>query len=181
GYNHHGHRIHVGKWDIHGGREVHSICGWLVERVNNLICVKALKTRYNWRSRRHCSGQNHRGSTEEVEGELMRRSAEDELAMRGFLQEGNLISVEVQVVFSDGAVSLHTRSLKYGKLDQTYPTPEHKDEDAGSFIAHLELLPLSNREVISQHSLAGNSERCYMTPASCTAMRPPLHIRSKIP
>ena len=39
-----------------------------VERVNKLICVKALKTRYNWRSRRHCSGQNHRGSTEEVEG-----------------------------------------------------------------------------------------------------------------
>ena len=51
-------------------------------------------------------------------GELMRRSAEDELAMRDFLQEGELISVEVQVVFSDGAVSLHTRSLKYGKLDQ---------------------------------------------------------------
>ncbi|KAK7795389.1 hypothetical protein U0070_024007 [Myodes glareolus] len=173
-----------------------SVAGF-VERVNKLICVKALKTRYNWRSRRHCSGQNHRGSTEETNsrldsilllssmnlpgGELMRRSAEDELAMRGFLQEGELISVEVQVVFSDGAVSLHTRSLKYGKLDQTYPTPEHKDEDAGSFIAHLELLPLSNREVISQHSLAGNSERCYMATASCTAMRPPLHIRSKIP
>ncbi|XP_023392329.1 exosome complex component RRP4 [Pteropus vampyrus] len=51
-------------------------------------------------------------------GELRRRSAEDELAMRGFLQEGDLISAEVQAVFSDGAVSLHTRSLKYGKLGQ---------------------------------------------------------------
>ena len=47
-----------------------------------------------------------------------RRSAEDELAMRGFLQEGDLISVEVQVVFLDGAVSLHKGSLKYGKLGQ---------------------------------------------------------------
>ncbi|OXB69103.1 hypothetical protein ASZ78_009579 [Callipepla squamata] len=62
-------------------------------------------------------------------GELRRRSAEDELAMRDYLQEGDLISVsfhclysdrraEVQSIFSDGAVSLHTRSLKYGKLGQ---------------------------------------------------------------
>lgn len=47
-----------------------------------------------------------------------RKSAEDELAMRDYLQEGDLISAEVQSIFSDGAVSLHTRSLKYGKLAQ---------------------------------------------------------------
>ncbi|KAK7895647.1 hypothetical protein WMY93_020972 [Mugilogobius chulae] len=51
-------------------------------------------------------------------GELRRRSAEDELTMREYLQEGDLISAEVQSVFSDGALSLHTRSLKYGKLGQ---------------------------------------------------------------
>uniref|UniRef100_A0A8B9J6M3 Exosome complex component RRP4 n=1 Tax=Astyanax mexicanus TaxID=7994 RepID=A0A8B9J6M3_ASTMX len=51
-------------------------------------------------------------------GELRRRSAEDELTMRDYLQEGDLISAEVQSVFSDGALSLHTRSLKYGKLGQ---------------------------------------------------------------
>ncbi|KAG9354509.1 hypothetical protein JZ751_001219, partial [Albula glossodonta] len=51
-------------------------------------------------------------------GELRRRSAEDELTMRHYLQEGDLISAEVQSVFSDGALSLHTRSLKYGKLGQ---------------------------------------------------------------
>jgi len=51
-------------------------------------------------------------------GELRRRSAEDELAMRKYLQEGDLISAEVQNVHSDGAVTLHTRSLKYGKLSQ---------------------------------------------------------------
>jgi exosome complex component RRP4 len=38
--------------------------------------------------------------------------------MRDYLIEGDLISAEVQSVFSDGALSLHTRSLKYGKLGQ---------------------------------------------------------------
>jgi exosome complex component RRP4 len=49
-------------------------------------------------------------------GELRRRSAEDEHMMRQYLQEGDLISAEVQSVFSDGSLSLHTRSLKYGKV-----------------------------------------------------------------
>merc|ERR1712079_180410 len=51
-------------------------------------------------------------------GELRRRSAEDELTMRKYLQEGDLISAEVQSIFNDGSLSLHTRSLKYGKLSQ---------------------------------------------------------------
>uniref|UniRef100_I3M735 Exosome component 2 n=1 Tax=Ictidomys tridecemlineatus TaxID=43179 RepID=I3M735_ICTTR len=147
-----------------------------VERVNKLICVKALNTRYNGEVGDIVVGR----ITER------RRSAEDELAMRGFLQEGDLISAEVQAVFSDGAVSLHTRSLKYGKLGQgvlvqvspslvkrqkthfhdlpcgasvilgnngfiwIYPTPEHKDEDAGGFTANLEPVSLADREVISR-------------------------------
>uniref|UniRef100_A0A8C7ETN0 Exosome component 2 n=1 Tax=Neovison vison TaxID=452646 RepID=A0A8C7ETN0_NEOVI len=147
-----------------------------VERVNKLICVKALKTRYNGEVGDIVVGR----ITER------RRSAEDELAMRGFLQEVDLISAEVQAVFSDGAVSLHTRSLKYGKLGQgvlvqvspslvkrqkthfhdlpcgasvilgnngfiwIYPTPEHKEEDAGGFTANLEPVSLADREVISR-------------------------------
>ena len=51
-------------------------------------------------------------------GELRRRSEEDERMMRHYLQEGDLISAEVQNVMSDGTLSLHTRSLKYGKLGQ---------------------------------------------------------------
>lgn len=51
-------------------------------------------------------------------GELRRRSAEDEQMMRKFLQEGDLVSAEVQNVHGDGSLSLHTRSLKYGKLAQ---------------------------------------------------------------
>lgn len=45
-----------------------------------------------------------------------RRSAEDEQMMRKHLKEGDLISAEVQSVFTDGSLSLHTRSLKYGKV-----------------------------------------------------------------
>ncbi|XP_010281391.1 PREDICTED: exosome complex component RRP4, partial [Phaethon lepturus] len=147
-----------------------------VERVNKLVCVKALKTRYNGEVGDIVVGR----ITER------RRSAEDELAMRDYLQEGDLISAEVQSVFSDGAVSLHTRSLKYGKLGQgvlvqvspslvkrqkthfhdlpcgasvilgnngfiwIYPTPEQKDEEAGGFTTNLEPVPLSDREVISR-------------------------------
>lgn len=36
--------------------------------------------------------------------------------MRQYLQEGDLISAEVQDIFQDGSLSLHTRSLKYGKV-----------------------------------------------------------------
>ncbi|XP_027725564.1 exosome complex component RRP4 isoform X2 [Vombatus ursinus] len=176
-----------------------------VERVNKLICVKALKTRYNGevgdivvgritevQQKRWKVETNSRldsvlllSSMNLPGGELRRRSAEDELAMRDFLREGDLISAEVQAVFSDGAVSLHTRSLKYGKLGQgvlvqvspslvkrqkthfhdlpcgasvilgnngfiwIYPTPEQREEEAGGFIANLEV-PLSDREVISR-------------------------------
>lgn len=105
-----------------------------------MICVKALKTRYigeagdivvgritevqrkRWKVETNSrldsvllfSSMNLPG------GELKRRSAEDELAMTGFLQEGDLIGAEVQAVFYDGAVSLYTRSLKYGKLGRGF-------------------------------------------------------------
>ncbi|KAI2664170.1 Exosome complex component RRP4 [Labeo rohita] len=109
-----------------------------VERVNKLICVRPLKTRYNGevgdvvvgritevQQKRWKVETNSRldsvlllSSVNLPGGELRRRSAQDELAMRDYLQEGDLISAEVQSIFSDGAVSLHTRSLKYGKLGQ---------------------------------------------------------------
>ena len=112
--------------------------GGVVERINKLVCVRPLKTRYNgevgdiivgrikevqqkrWKvetnsrldSMLMLSSVNLKG------GELRRRSAADELAMREYLQEGDLISAEVQQVYSDGLLSLHTRSLRYGKLGQ---------------------------------------------------------------
>ncbi|XP_068925449.1 exosome complex component RRP4 isoform X2 [Petaurus breviceps papuanus] len=177
-----------------------------VERVNKLICVKALKTRYNGevgdivvgritevQQKRWKVETNSRldsvlllSSMNLPGGELRRRSAEDELAMRDFLREGDLISAEVQAVFSDGAVSLHTRSLKYGKLGQgvlvqvspslvrrqkthfhdlpcgasvilgnngfiwIYPTPEQREEEAGGFIANLEIKDILKPEIMEE-------------------------------
>uniref|UniRef100_A0A8C4SSL7 Exosome component 2 n=1 Tax=Erpetoichthys calabaricus TaxID=27687 RepID=A0A8C4SSL7_ERPCA len=116
---------------------VASVAG-VVERVNKLICVRPLKTRFNGevgdvvvgritevQQKRWKVETNSRldsvlllSSVNLPGGELRRRSSEDELAMREYLQEGDLISAEVQSVFADGALSLHTRSLKYGKLGQ---------------------------------------------------------------
>ncbi|KAI1438422.1 hypothetical protein GGR50DRAFT_639741 [Xylaria sp. CBS 124048] len=45
-----------------------------------------------------------------------RRTETDELQIRTFFSEGELLVAEVQQVYSDGAAILHTRSLKYGKL-----------------------------------------------------------------
>ncbi|XP_064458108.1 exosome complex component RRP4-like [Ornithodoros turicata] len=114
-----------------------SIAG-VVEKVNKLITVRPLKTRYNgevgdvvvarivevqqkrWKVEMasRLSGVLLLSSVNLPGGELRRKSAEDELLMRQYLSEGDLISAEVQSVFSDGALSLHTRSLKYGKLGQ---------------------------------------------------------------
>lgn len=50
-------------------------------------------------------------------GVLRRRTTADELQMRNYFQEGDLLVAEVQQVGSnDATASLHTRSLKYGKL-----------------------------------------------------------------
>ena len=50
-------------------------------------------------------------------GGVQRRKLEsDELQMRTYFQEGDLLVAEVQAVMFEGTMSLHTRSLKYGKL-----------------------------------------------------------------
>jgi exosome complex component RRP4 len=49
-------------------------------------------------------------------GTLRRRTLEDALNMRAFLSEGDLLSAEIHSVQSDGSLSLHARSAKYGAL-----------------------------------------------------------------
>ncbi|OAA42131.1 hypothetical protein NOR_04980 [Metarhizium rileyi] len=49
-------------------------------------------------------------------GILRKRTETDELQIRSFFSEGDLVVAEVQQLHQDGAASLHTRSLKYGKL-----------------------------------------------------------------
>merc|ERR1712212_1331899 len=109
-----------------------------IQRVNKLISVTPLKTKYQGeigdvivgritevqqkRWKVDCNGRLDAllslSSVNLPGGELRRRGAEDELSMRKYLQEGDLISAEVQNIYHDGSLSLHTRSLKYGKLGQ---------------------------------------------------------------
>ncbi|KDR68019.1 hypothetical protein GALMADRAFT_257580 [Galerina marginata CBS 339.88] len=107
-----------------------------IERVNKLVTVRAIRSRYNpevgdlvvgritevqprrWKVDAH-SRQDAvlMLSSVNLPGGVQRRKLEsDELQMRGFFEEGDLLVAEVQAFFSDGAMSLHTRSLKYGKL-----------------------------------------------------------------
>ncbi|KAK7687787.1 hypothetical protein QCA50_009006 [Cerrena zonata] len=112
-----------------------SVAG-IVERVNKLISVRAIRTRYNpevgdlivgriteVQPRRWKVDANSRQdavlmlSSVNLPGGVQRRKLEsDELQMRTFFEEGDLLVAEVQAFFADGAMSLHTRSLKYGKL-----------------------------------------------------------------
>ena len=107
-----------------------------VSRVNRLLSVIPLKGRYapetgdhvvgriaevgNKRWKVDIGGKQHAvlmlGSVNLPGGILRRKSESDELQMRSFLKEGDLLNAEVQSLFQDGSASLHTRSLKYGKL-----------------------------------------------------------------
>lgn len=49
-------------------------------------------------------------------GILRKRTDTDELQIRTFFSEGDLLVAEVQALHQSGSASLHTRSLKYGKL-----------------------------------------------------------------
>jgi len=109
-----------------------------VERTNKLISVRALNTRYTgevgdvvvarvteigdkrWKvdvggrqdATLMLSAVNLPG------GVQRRRTHEDSLQMRSFFAENDLISAEVQKIMQDsGSIALHTRNLKYGKLE----------------------------------------------------------------
>ncbi|RMB93412.1 hypothetical protein DUI87_30107 [Hirundo rustica rustica] len=159
-----------------------SVAG-VVERVNKLVCVRALKARYNGeigdivvgritevQQKRWKVETNSRldsvlllSSINLPGGELRRKSAEDELAMRDYLQEGDLISLAqgVLVQVSPSLVKrqkTHFHDLPCGAsvilgnngFIWIYPTPEQKDDEAGGYTANLEPVPLSDREVISR-------------------------------
>lgn len=55
-------------------------------------------------------------------GQLRKRTSVDELNIRSFFCEGELLIAEVQSLYHDGSSALHTRSLKYGKLRNGYFT-----------------------------------------------------------
>lgn len=108
----------------------------VIERVNKLISVRPIRTRYRpevgdlvigriteVQSRRWKvdigakTDASLQLSSINLPGGVQRKKLEsDELQMRAFFQEGDLVVAEVQSVFQDGSVGLHTRSLRYGKL-----------------------------------------------------------------
>lgn len=116
-----------------------SVAGNIV-RVNKLLSIKPLRGRYIPVIGDHVVGRvtevgNKRwkvdiganqeailmlGSVNLPGGVLRRKSETDELQMRKFLKEGDLLNAEVQSLYADGSAALHTRSLKYGKLRNGY-------------------------------------------------------------
>ncbi|KAI9218040.1 hypothetical protein BC828DRAFT_389683 [Blastocladiella britannica] len=113
-----------------------SAVGGVVERTNKLVTVRALRTRYagfqgdivvgrvvdvgskQWRVDVAARQDAQLAlSSIHLPGNIQRRkSASDELAMRTFFQEGELMVAEVQKITADGLIQLQTRSTKYGKL-----------------------------------------------------------------
>jgi len=115
---------------------LYSTVSGVVERVNKLVSVRPLKFRYfgevgdvvvgritevgqkRWKV--DLNGRQDAmlalSAIQLPGGVQRRRTTEDELNIRSFFVENDLISAEVQQFHSDGSIALHTRSLKYGKL-----------------------------------------------------------------
>ncbi|KAI8989280.1 RRP4 protein [Pilobolus umbonatus] len=107
-----------------------------VERVNKLISVKPLKTRYiaqigdivvgritevmtkRWKvDTNSTQDANLLLSSVSLPGGIQRRKNEtDELQMRHFFAEGDMVVAEVQTFYADGTTGLHTRAFKFCKL-----------------------------------------------------------------
>jgi exosome complex component RRP4 len=118
------------------GELIASVAG-VVEKVNQLLTVRPLVSRYigevgdivvgrisdvaNKRWKVDVNGQQDASlllsSVYLPGGAQRRRTYEDQLQMRQFFVENDLISAEIQEVRHDGSLSLHTRSLRYGKLE----------------------------------------------------------------
>ncbi|CAO3690827.1 unnamed protein product [Umbelopsis ramanniana] len=114
---------------------ISSVAG-VVERVNKLISVRALKARYTGEigdivvgritevaPKRWKVDVNGRQdailmlSAISLPGGIQRRkNEEDELQMRKFFAEGDVVAAEVQAFFVDGAIGLHTRGHQFSKL-----------------------------------------------------------------
>lgn len=114
-----------------------------VERINKLITVNPVNSKYTgevgdlvigritavenkrWKADvlAHRDAVLQLSSVHLPGGEQRMRNAEDQLQMRTLFEEGDCVSGEIQNISnsntgdSGGVISLHTRSLKYGKLE----------------------------------------------------------------
>ncbi|KAI9784275.1 MAG: exosome non-catalytic core subunit rrp4 [Geoglossum umbratile] len=113
---------------VDGAKIIASVAG-TVTTTNKLLFVSPLRARYTpeigdlvgtkrWLcdiSAPHLSTL-HLSSINLPGGILRKRTTTDELQIRSYFSEGDLLVAEVQTLHQDGSASLHTRSLKYGKL-----------------------------------------------------------------
>ncbi|CCG81446.1 Exosome complex component rrp4 [Taphrina deformans PYCC 5710] len=125
-----------GTYTIDNESGIHASLMGSISRVNKLLSITPLKSRYipeigdlvigvvkevalkKWRVdiNAKTDATLQLASINLPGGIQRRKTGTDELQMRTFFQEGDLLLAEVQSYFQDGSVSLHTRSLKYGKL-----------------------------------------------------------------
>ncbi|VFQ94644.1 unnamed protein product [Cuscuta campestris] len=126
----------------HGTLEMDSqigaiVCG-VLERVNKLVCVRSLRARYKpengdiivgrvvevaqkrWRLDINSSQDAllMLSSMNLPDGIQRRRTAVDELNMRSFFEENDVVCAEVRGFQRDGSLHLQARSEKYGKLER---------------------------------------------------------------
>ncbi|KAK8794615.1 hypothetical protein WA158_001596 [Blastocystis sp. Blastoise] len=141
---------------LDNGMLIASCCG-IVDRVNKLISVKPLKSRYlgeigdivvgritevaakRWLVDINACQMATLGLSSIIlpGAEQRMKNSMDQLNMRQFYIEHDLICAEVQSVRQDGSISLQTRSIKYGKLEN------------GTFMS----VPPALVKRLSQHSL----------------------------
>ena len=117
-----------------GARIIATVSGH-IERVNKLLSVRPLSTRYlgdigeivlglvvelgdkRWKvaigARQHATLLL--ASIHLPGGALRRRTAEDQLAMRHYFAPSDVVACEVQKVRGEGGINLHTRSERYGR------------------------------------------------------------------
>ncbi|WCJ21477.1 hypothetical protein M5689_003626 [Euphorbia peplus] len=122
---------------VRNGEVVASVCG-MVERVNMLVYVRSLRSRYKpeigdiivgrvvevaqkrWKLEINFSQDAvlMLSSMNLPDGIQRRRTAIDELNMRNVFEENDVICAEVRNFQNDGSLQLQARSQKYGKLEK---------------------------------------------------------------
>ncbi|XP_077240623.1 ribosomal RNA processing 4 isoform X1 [Tasmannia lanceolata] len=141
------------------GKVVATLCG-VVERVNKLVYVRALRARYKpeigdiivgrvieiapkrWRLEINFSQDAvlMLSSMNLPGGIQRRRTAGDELNMRSIFEENDVICAEVRGFQHDGSLHLQARSQKYGKLEkgQLLTVPPYLVKRRKQHFHHLE-------------------------------------------
>ncbi|XP_035383202.1 exosome complex component RRP4 isoform X3 [Electrophorus electricus] len=132
-----------------------------VERVNKLICVRPLKTRYNGEVGDVIVGRITEVQQKRWKVETNSRLDSVLLLSSVNLPGGELLGQGVLVQVSPSLVKrqkTHFHNLPCGAsiilgnngFLWLYPTPGQQDEEEGGYYTSLELVPLSDREVISR-------------------------------